>query len=321
MLRESVRRALDANMPHDACRGRLNLGEGLASLDYYEEARATFDELHAYAARVSTALYAGSSLVELAQLDWITGRWSDSFARRRQILEWLEQAQSQAYLEVKASSLFGQQHNDLGQAEVAYQILSKTLAKVHSFNELQMAAFHLAELARALVGLGSPEEAIEIVRELVATIKRGGYESRFSTLPLLKACYLFIGHTHPGPINEVMAALLQIEHTNPQSHSKATVAALREGQGVALLRNAPHQAVEPLRQAASLWQTLGRPYDRIRALNSLGQALSQTENSREAQAAFAEAHRLIKLLVAQLEDAELKASFLNSRLVGHLAKS
>jgi hypothetical protein len=64
-----------------------------------------------------------------------------------------------------------------------------------------------------------------------------------------------------------------------------------------------------------LWQTLGRPYDQIRALNGLGQALRQVENSREAQATFAEAHRLIMSLVAQLEDAELKTSFLNSPLV------
>jgi DNA-binding SARP family transcriptional activator len=320
MLRESVRRALEANLPHDACRGRLNLGEGLAGLDYYEEARATFEELYAYAAHVSTALYAGSSLIELAQLDWLTGRWSDALARRQQILEWLERAQSQAYVEIKASSLFGQQHNDLGQAEVAYQILTQTLAKVRSFNELQVTAFHLAELARALVGLGSPEEAIEVVRELVAAVRRGGYDSRFSTLPLLKACHLFVGHTHLGPINEVMAALQQIERTNPRSHSRATVAALREGQGVALLRDTPYKAIEPLRQAVGLWQTLGRPYDQIRALNSLGQALSQTENGREAQATFAEAQRLIMLLVAQLEDAELKASFLNSPLVQGMRK-
>ncbi|MBI1881061.1 MAG: hypothetical protein HYR94_23015, partial [Chloroflexi bacterium] len=288
--------------------------EGLASLDYYEEARATFEELHTYAAQVSIALYAGSSLIELTQLDWITGRWSDSLARRQQILEWLERAQSQAYLEVKASSLFGQQHNDLGQAEVACQILTKTLAKVDSFDELQIVAFHLAELARALAALGSPEEAIEVVHKLVAAIKRGGYASHLSTLPLLKAYHLLVGHTHPGPIHEVMAALQQIERTNPRSHGRATVAALREGQGIALLRDTPHKALEPLRQAVSLWQTLGRPYDQIRALNGLGQALSQTENSREAQATFAEAQRLIKSLVAQLEDAELKASFLNSPL-------
>lgn len=312
MLRESVRRALEANMPHDASRGRLNLGEGLADLDYYEEARATFEELYTYAAHVSTALYAGSALIELAYLDWITGRWSGALARRQQILEWLERAQSQAYLEIKASSLFGQQHNDLGQAEVAYQVLTRTLTKVRSFNELQVSAFHLAELARALGALGSPEEAIEMVRELVEVIKRGGYESRHSTLPLLNACYLLAGHPHPGPLNKVMAAL---ERTNQRSRSGATAAALREAQGVAFLRDKPQQAIEPLRQAVSLWQTLGRPYDRIRALNSLGQALSQTENSREAQAAFVEAHRLINSLVAQLEEAELKASFLNSPLV------
>jgi hypothetical protein len=112
-----------------------------------------------------------------------------------------------------------------------------------------------------------------------------------------------------------MMALQQIERTNPQSHRRSTVAGLCEAQGVALLPNTPHKAIEPLYQAVSLWQTLGRPYDQIRALSVLGQALSRTENSQEAQATFAEAHRLIESLAAQLEDADLKTSFLNSPLV------
>ncbi|MFN8454540.1 MAG: tetratricopeptide repeat protein [Anaerolineae bacterium] len=312
MLRESVRRALEANLPHDANRGRCNLGEGLASLDYYEEARTVFDELHADAARVSIALSAGTSLIDLAQLDWLTGRWSDALARRPHILEWLERAQSQAYLEVKASSLFGQQYNDLGQAEVAYQILTRTLAKVRSFDEIQMTPVYLAELARALVALGSPEEAIDLVPELVAVIKRGNYVSRFSTLPLLKVYHLFAGYSQPGPINQVMVAFQQVERTNPGTHSRATTAALREGQGVALLGDRPHEAIEPLRQAVNLWQTLGRPYDHVRALNSLGQALIRAGEPDEVGVACNQALRLIESLAVQLEDAALKTSFLNS---------
>jgi len=314
MLQESVDRALEANMPHDACRGRLNLGEGLASLDYYEEARATFDELHVYASHVGTALYAGSSLIELAHLDWIMGRWSASLARHAQILEWLDRAQSQAYLEVKAGILFGQQHNDLGQAETAHQILAKILAKVHSFDELQMTAPYLAELARALMALGATEEALQVVRKLLAAVERGEYDSRFSTLPLLNAGRLLATSANPGPVAEVMAALQRIGDAKRQIRSKATVAALWEGHGLAALPEAAPQAIEPLRQAASLWQSLGRPYDQIQALNRLGQALSQAGNSQEAQATFAEAQRLIESLADQLEDSELKSSFLNSTL-------
>jgi hypothetical protein len=50
-------------------------------------------------------------------------------------------------------------------------------------------------------------------------------------------------------------------------------------------------------------------------LNSLGQSLLQTEDRRQAQAAFNQAHGLIETLAGQLEEAELRASCLNSVMV------
>lgn len=313
MLQKSVRRALELNLPHDACRGRLNLGEGLASLDAYKEARITFEELHTYAARVHTTLYAGSSLVELAKLDWLTGRWQASLNRRPSILEWLKRAQSQAYVEVIAGTLFGWQCNDLGLAEEAQQILTKTLPKVRSFDELQLIAPHLSQLIRALTALGLDGEAAKVARELLAAIERGGYDSRYSPVALLMICHWLAGQDIPNLFDEVGYSLQRLEQSNAKERNPAAAAALHEAEGiVTLLQNTPQKAIEPLRQAVSLWQTLGRPYDQIRALSSLGQAVSQTKNSRQAREIFAEAHRLVESLAAQLEEAELKTSFLNS---------
>ena len=75
------------------------------------------------------------------------------------------------------------------------------------------------------------------------------------------------------------------------------------------------QAVEQFRQAVTLWQTLNRPYDQARALNSLSRTLIQAGESDEADVTFNQALSLIESLTAQLEEAELKTSFLNSPLI------
>lgn len=316
MLQESANRALELGLPHDACRAFLNLGEGLASMDYYDEARATFEKLHAYAARVHTSLYAGSSLVELAQLDWITGRWQAALNYRPQILEWLERGQSLAYVEVIASILFGWQHNNLGQPAAAYEILTKTLPKVRGFDELQMTAPHLGQLARALAGLGLEEEAKQVERELLSAIQRSAYDSRFSTFPLLLVIHQLGAHLDPDLSHDITLTLHGLEQANTRIGSQATAAALYEGRGIiSLKQNAPRQAIESLGQAATLWQSLSRPYDQARALNSLGQALLRAGESEQGLVTLNQASQLMQFLAAQLEETELRNSFLNSTLV------
>ncbi len=129
MLRESLRRALDLGLPYDTCRAYGNLGAVLSRLGRYAEARATFEELHAYATRVHVPLFAGSSLLDLIEVDWFTGRWREALSRRQQIIEWPERSQLIGYRDVLASTLFGWMHNDLGQGHAARQILEQALAE------------------------------------------------------------------------------------------------------------------------------------------------------------------------------------------------
>ena len=55
MRQDSLHRALTAELPHDACRVYVNMGTGLGWICRYAEARATFDELLAYATRAHPA--------------------------------------------------------------------------------------------------------------------------------------------------------------------------------------------------------------------------------------------------------------------------
>ncbi len=319
MLRESLRRALDLGLPLDTCRAYRNLGTMLARLGRYAEARATFEELQAYATRVHAPLFASTALVELTGLDWLAGRWRQALSRRQQIIERLERSQPIGYLEVTASTLFGWMHNDLGQAHVARQILEQELPTARSQAELQTTGPHLAQVARALILLDLETDAGDIVYELLELLSRTPDFNPDNTVPLIFLCRWLAGHPTPSALDDARVILLTLERGDAQIGSRETAAAVSEARGMlALSEKEPLRAVEQLRQAASGWQTLGRPYDQTRTLTDLGRALALAGDASEARAALDQAQSLVESLAAQLDAAELKAVFLNSPLVQEL---
>src|SRR6266545_3689711 len=319
MLRESLRRALDLGLPLDTCRAYRNLGTMLARLGRYAEARATFEELQAYATRVHAPLFASTALVELTGLDWLAGRWRQALSRRQQIIERLERSQPIGYLEVTASTLFGWMHNDLGQAHVARQILEQELPTARSQAELQTTGPHLAQVARALILLDLETDAGDIVYELLELLSRTPDFNPDNTVPLIFLCRWLAGHPTPSALDDARVILLTLERGDAQIGSRETAAAVSEARGMlALSEKEPLRAVEQLRQAAAGWQTLGRPYDQTRTLTDLGRALALAGDASEARAALDQAQSLVESLAAQLDAAELKAVFLNSPLVQEL---
>jgi predicted ATPase len=322
MLQESLRHALDLGLPYDTCRAYLHLGETLARLGRYVQAQATFEELQAYATRVRVPLFAGSALVELAGVDWLAGRWQDALSRRQQILEWLQQSPSIGYLEVTARTLFGWMHNDLGQAQAAYQVLEQALPKARSQAEQQTTGPHLAQVARALILQGKVTEAADVVRELLALFAQTPDFHPRNTMPLLFLCRWLAGRTTPGALDDARAMMLALERAATQIGGPETEAARSEAQGaLALSDGALGRAVESFRRAVDGWQALGRPYDQARVLADLGRTLALADDAGGARAAFDQALSLIDSLAAQLDAAELKTAFLNSPLVRELRRA
>jgi hypothetical protein len=316
MLEESIRRAMDENLPHDACRGRLNLGEGLASLDLYEDARTTFEELYDYAGHVYTTLYAASSLIELARLDWLNGHWRTALSRRPLIQEWLERGQSMAYPQVIASTLMGQQYNDLGQPVAAYGVLQSRLSEVRGFDELQLTNFHLAQMGRSLATLGEDKETREVTHELLSSFAHSHYNSRFTAQPVLIVSDILGTHDAADLIDEIVATLKALAQDSANIQVPSRNAALHEAQGsVALFQENHAQAVDLFHQSVTIWKTIQRPYDQARALNKLGRALVLTNACEHAYDAFTQANALLEELAAQLDEDETKAAFLQSLLV------
>jgi tetratricopeptide (TPR) repeat protein len=135
----------------------------------------------------------------------------------------------------------------------------------------------------------------------------------------LVACRWLTEQQMSESLKAAEACLRHLEQIEAQLHSRESAAALAEARGLVALRN--HHAataVEQSRQAAAGWLALERPYDQARALNDLGQALSETGDSGQAQAVFKQACDLIAALAEQLEDSTTKSAFLNSELARQL---
>jgi tetratricopeptide (TPR) repeat protein len=319
MLRESLRRALDLGLPYDTCRAYLHLGETLVRLGRYAEARATFEELQAYATRVHVPLFAGSALVELTGVDWLAGRWKEALSCLQQIFEWLKRGQSMGFLEVTASTLFGWIYNDLGQAHAAHQFLEQTLPTARSQAELQTTGPHLAQVARALILLGRASDAADVVHELIELIAQAPDFHPRNTMPLIFLCRWLAGCPTRGALDDARAIVLALERAAAQIGGPETAAALSEARAaLALGENDPLRAVEQLRHAAAGWQALDRPYDQARTLIDLGRALVLSGDVSEARTVLDQALGLVEQLAAELEDAEAREAFLCSPLAQEL---
>ncbi|MFL5803145.1 MAG: ATP-binding protein, partial [Roseiflexaceae bacterium] len=316
MLRRSWQRAVELNLPYEACRAGSMLGERTVDLGLVAEARAIFEELRAYAVHKQVLLFASSSLISLAWLDWLTGRWQSALARREEILAWIGRGQSVSYLEVVASTTFAWMHNDLGQAEAARQILEQTRLKVGGRAEIQTTGPYLGQQVRALGMLGFEVEATEAARQFLDLVEQ--QDCWHCTMPHLAVCRWFASRA-PEMGVELKTSLAQLERADAQIGSPVTSTALSEGRGlVALSEGDALRAVDYLRHAAAQWQALGYPYDQVRALVALGHALSQAGAAGEARVALDRALSLVEPLAAQLEDVEVQAAFLCSPLVQEL---
>jgi tetratricopeptide (TPR) repeat protein len=316
MLRRSWQRAVELNLPHDACRAAYNLGVCLTDLGLPAEARMMVEELRAYAVRMQIPLFAGMALITLVKLDWLTGRWESALARRQEIMEWISRGQSISYLEVIADTTFAWMHNDIGHPEIARRILEQAQPKVAGRAEIFTTGSHLVQYARALGMLGFEDEATAAARQFLELMEQQSFVD--SPLSTLMVCRWFASRA-PDMRAELNSSLAQLESAHVQYGSPVTAAALSEGRGlVALSTRDVLGAVDYLQPAAAQWQALGRPYDQVRVLVALGHALSQAGASDEARVALDQALSLVEALAAQLEDAELQAAFLRSPLVQEL---
>ncbi len=314
MLRDSLRRALELGLPHDACRAYTNLGESLARGGFYDEAHGYLSEMAQYAAQVGIPLFAGSAQVELAHIEWLTGQWQKALSRRPDISRWLLRGQSLGHLQVISSTILALMYNDLGQFVLALEALEQTLKLVRNQGEVQVLGPHFEQLVRALAAMGRVVEAQKIVAEMLAAIERLPQTPGISVQGLLTAC-AWLAYERPTREAVAMAGRCRDQLTVVADYKTNLVAqaALEEAQAAMLTAEGRlSEAVTSLQRAARQWQELSRPYDEARVLIRMGQALHKLGDETGMRGAIEQAATLLLGLADQLDNEEDRKSFLSS---------
>lgn len=306
--RESLQLALASNRAHDAARAALYLAEGLAYLGRYEEARQILQRALANARRLHMAYLGDGIARQLAELAWQTGRWQEALA-------YLFAADREAGAEpasglrsVYRALLLGRIYNDLGLPQSAAALLGPALDGAKASLDPRLAL--LGEWVRAQEAQGQQAAALAAAREMLEWSDQAQYLYPNATMGLLAVC---------RQAAAARSAWQQLQRLDRQYGAPTTAAARLEGAGwLALSEQDAARAIAAFEQAAARWQALGQPYDRLRALSGLRRAHSVAGDPAAAQALAAAAQELAGTLAEQLEDATLKAAFLNAPLLREL---
>lgn len=313
---ESLDRALAINRPGDTGRAYLYIGEALKYMGRYEQARNTLEDAIAYTRRMHVPYIATAAANMVAEVNWLTGRWSSALAKLQDDQALIEQPGnlSQIYLGVVQGRLY----NDLGQPERAREILAAALAGTVSALDPRIAL--LGELARAEAALDGMVPAASTASEILEWIDQARYLYPNVAMALLAICYLPVTFNWPMMRSTSRSALAQLERLDALYHTPVTAACRLEGLGWILLTEGDTvQAGTYFKQAYTRWQELVHPYDQIRAFSGLLRTMHQEDNDW-FKTAIKQATELIDSLAAQLDDPVLKSSFLASVFVREIQK-
>ena len=308
MLAESQERAETMGWPHDACRAYAGLGDSLVSLEQYAEARAVYERMLAYARKVQAEMFEGVAAVQLGHLDWWTGRWGAAQTRRKEIQEWMAVTSGASIAKIWAGNFFGGMYIDLGKPDEARAILAEWTGVARNADEPQSTLPHLYQLARLA---RSEQEKAGLVQEMLGLIDAATY-ARYETLPAIRLSCAWLAQTSGGD----RASFTRLEKAHKQLQDRQSAASLYEIIALAaVIRGEWAQAISNYEAAAANWEALQRPYDHLRTLAGLVQALAETNDTASIQVVGQQAASRIEQLAAELAEPELKQAFLASSLV------
>jgi predicted ATPase/DNA-binding SARP family transcriptional activator len=308
MLAESQERAVALGLPHDAGRAYAGWGDALVTLERYEEARAIYNRMLAYAQKVHTGMFEGVARVQLGYLDWWAGRWRQVWERRQEILGWMATIPGASFAKVWASNFLGLMYNDLGMPEKARAVLAEYAAVARSAHEPQTTVPHLGQMARSAQ---SQAQAAGLVQEILSLTDTATYPP-YEIMPALTLACGRLAQSSGGD----MTTLDRLEKVHIQMQNQQSAASLYEVRAFAAeIRGEWGQAVSHYKVAAANWEALQRPYDHLRTLAGLSRALSYIADIASANAIQQQATSTIEQLANELDEPEVKQAFLASPLV------
>jgi DNA-binding SARP family transcriptional activator/pimeloyl-ACP methyl ester carboxylesterase len=312
MEKESLELALALSRPHDAGRGYLYYGEGLLYLGQYKEARDIFEQAIAYTRRMNVPYITDAAIRMLAEIEWLTGNWSSALARLIALGDKAGRGELAGMPRVYVGLSLGRTYNDLGLIDPAHHQLSQSLAGIES-SSTRIAL--LGEMLRCDIELGHHASVTAVVTEILDWTKQARYLFPDINMALLLICSLPSAFNLPDLVHASRAACDQLKRLEEQYHTNPITACRLEGLGWLSLAEGALEAHTYFEGAINRWRALDHPYDQVRALAGLYQALRQGSNQVGAQNALRQANDLVDSLAAQLADPLLKISFSNSSLV------
>ena len=315
---ESLDRALALNRPHDASRAYLYLAEAFKYLGRYEQAKNILEEGISYSQRMHVPYTKTAAANMLAEVNWLTGRWSTAMPQLIQKPGQSHDQQPGTLSQVYLGVVQGRLYNDLGQPEKARKVLVEALAGASDALDPRVAL--LGELVRAEAALGQVASAASIASEILEWTDQAHYLYPNVAMALLTICYIPVSFGWPAMGGPARSAWVQLERLDGQYRTPVTAACRLEGLGwVRLLEGDVGQAATFFRQAQTRWQELGHSYDQARAISGLNRALTK-EDQDGPKTAIEQAMGLVNSLAAQLEDPVLKDAFLASVFIREVQK-
>jgi tetratricopeptide (TPR) repeat protein len=316
-LFKSLHLSLDMNDPGLINRAYFNLVEKLMIHSRNREARELAQDYVQFANKLGNRFIESHSFLKLLPIDWLGGHWKTALGYLPEI-EKLDFGIGNIW----ANYTLGVIDNDLGRINEARDRLDRTFEAAIKTDEIQTVAPHLGELIRTYAALGLESKTDEFVETLIHNIDSTPFYHSDSVIPLFYASYWTLMHRKHVALENGEACVSRIDKAFQQLNLPRTKAALAEARGyLALAKGRPDQASEHFREAVKIWEEIERPYDQARALNGLGRALMPAGDLKGASEAYDQAMGIVESLADQLEDEELKGSFLSSHLVRQIVTS
>ncbi len=312
--RESLQRALAANRAHDAGRAYVYIAEALIYLGRYGDARSLLHEALDYMQRMQLSYMISAALRHLVEIDWLTGEWRSALSKLPTPLAALEGEVHRQLTATYWSILLARIAADLGQYERAQKLLVSS-PDATAVDSLDPRVALLGEVARAAAAKGDLARANAAAREILEWTDEARYLYPNISQALLTICRLAHAAVQGATAGDARQAWRQLRRLEQQFGARPASAGRHEAEGwLALAEGDPVRAVDAFSQAAALWQSLGHSYDRARALAGYSEAALASGDRKAARSAAGQALERLNALALQLDDPQLKHSFLASPL-------
>ncbi|NIM95022.1 MAG: AAA family ATPase [Anaerolineales bacterium] len=313
-LQESLRLSLALGHKEAASRAYINLSEVYMATGQFAEARATLEAYREYAVRTENPLDEVMVLLNLSFVDWWCGSWKSALDRIPKLKE-----MDVGVFNVWARRLTGLMDNDLGRTMKACQELEDIRSSALRTGEIQTTVPILGQLARAFAASGMESETTCTIQQYIDLLDDIPYFDQNSIMPMLFACQWFASLSDNKPLEACRAGVDRLARAREQLPFPEEEAALAEGKGyLGMAEGNAKLSVEHFQKSVEAWEAQGRPYDQARTLCGLGHALVLAGEPQDARHAFDQAMGHIQALAGELEDEELRNSFLSSQLVNEI---